>query len=173
MNPILAAVFSGAKRPLELREFPRPDLEPGEAWIRIECCTVCGSDVHTATGRRIEPSPSILGHEAVGVVEEVAVGSPPVDARGEPLRAGDRIVWSVIVSCGECDRCAGGLPQKCRSLAKYGHAVAEGRFALSGGISQGLLLRRGSTAVRVPTDLPGEVLAPASCATFSSESTMQ
>ena len=43
------------------------------------------------------------------------VGSP-----GD-LRIGDRVVWSVTVSCARCDRCLRGLPQKCRDLGKYGH----------------------------------------------------
>lgn len=159
-----AGVFLGAGRPLELREFPLPVLEAGEALVRVECCTICGSDLHTVTGARTEAVPSILGHEVLGVVD--AVGEPaPCDLAGAPLRRGDRITWSVAVSCGQCDRCRRGLSQKCRTLAKYGHEVAEGRYALGGGLAEFVLLRRGSSAIRVACEAPAEVICPANCAT--------
>ena len=130
-----AGVFLGAGQPMDLRTFPLPSPESGEAIVRIECCTLCGSDLHTITGKRTENCPSILGHEILGIVDTVG-DPPPCDLDGRPLRAGDRITWSTSVSCGDCDRCRGGLPQKCRTLAKYGHELAEGRYALSGGLSQ-------------------------------------
>ncbi len=160
----LAGVFLGTNRPLELRRFPLSSLADGEARVRIECCTICGSDMHTITGARNEAVPSILGHEAVGVID--AVGPlPPWDVNGQLLRCGDRVTWSTSVSCGSCDRCQRGLPQKCRTLAKYGHELAEGRLALSGGLAEFLLLRRGSTVVRIAPDMPAEVICPANCAT--------
>jgi putative phosphonate catabolism associated alcohol dehydrogenase len=160
----LAAVFVGAGTPLDLREFPVPSLEPGEALVRVECCTLCGSDLHTLTGARSEPAPSILGHEILGIVEQMG-DPPPCDLGGSPLRPGDRITWSTTISCGSCDRCRHGFPQKCRTLAKYGHELAEGRLALSGGLAELLLLRRGSAVVRISPDLPAEVICPVSCAT--------
>ena len=154
----------GHGKPLELRDLPVPAPGPHEALIRIECCTICGSDLHTVSGKRTEATPTILGHEAVGSVCELG-DPPPGDVEGVPLRIGDRITWSTSVSCGECDRCRSGLPQKCRTLARYGHEVAEGPYALCGGLSEFLLLRRGSTIVRVPGEIPAEVICPANCAT--------
>lgn len=158
-----AAIFTGAGRPLELQRLPIPSPAAGEALVRVDCCTLCGSDLHTVRGARIEPTPSILGHEILGTV--VAVGAPaPNDVAGEPIEPGDRITWSTAVSCGECDRCRAGLPQKCRSLTKYGHERAEGRTALAGGLAEYLLLRRGSAVVRLPERVADEVLCPANCA---------
>ena len=149
---------------MELRSLPVPELEAHEALVAIEFSTICGSDLHTVKGLRTERCPTILGHESIGVV--VAVGSPPLrDARGIDLRIGDRVTWSTSVSCGECDRCLSGLPQKCRSLSKYGHDVAEGRTALCGGLAQHLLLRKGSAVVHVDAGLSAEVACPANCAT--------
>lgn len=161
---VLAAVFHEAKRPLEFCLLPRPELQPGETLVRVVCCTLCGSDLHTIAGRRNESSPSILGHEILGVVEEVS-DEPAVDVHGDPLKPGDRITWSICVSCGRCDRCLGGLPQKCRHLHKYGHGRAEGRFALSGGLAEAILLRPDSTIIKVPDELPDHVACPANCAT--------
>lgn len=159
-----AAVFTGPGRPLELWSLPVPQPEPGEALVRIECCTVCGSDLHTIRGRRVERTPSILGHEATGVV--AAVGTPPLtDTTGRPLQPGERVTWSSSVSCGSCDRCLAGLPQKCRTLAKYGHETTEGRLALSGGLAEFILLRRGSAVVPVAPQLPAELVSPVNCAT--------
>jgi len=157
-------VFTGPGAPLELRRFPLPALQAGEALVRVECCTVCGSDLHTLTGKRNEIVPSILGHEICGRV--VDVGRPaPCDTDSQPLNVGDRVTWSTSASCGDCDRCARGLPQKCRSLAKYGHSSAAGDWPLSGGLSQYVHLRRGSAVVRVPATIPREVICPVNCAT--------
>jgi putative phosphonate catabolism associated alcohol dehydrogenase len=159
-----AAIFLGAGKPFVFRDLPTPRPGPGEALVRIECCTICASDLHTISGARIEPTPTILGHEALGIVAELG-DPPPTDVEGSPLALGDRITWSTAVSCGACDRCRDGLPQKCRSLAKYGHEIAEGRGALSGGLAERILLRHGSAIFRIDPQLPAEVVCPANCAT--------
>lgn len=159
-----AAVFEQPGKPVAIRELPVPQLESHEALVKIECCTICGSDLHTVKGTRKEKSPSILGHEAIGHI--IDLGWPPLaDVTGEALRIGDRVTWSTSCSCGNCDRCLAGLPQKCRTLAKYGHEVAEGRLALSGGLAEHLVLRSGSGVVRVGNDISADVLCPANCAT--------
>src|SRR5262245_7352517 len=85
-----AAVVVGPVRPLGIRAVPVPRPGAGEAVVRVECCTICGSDLHTLTGARTEPAPSILGHEILGVVH--AVGDPaPLDLEGHPLGPGQRI----------------------------------------------------------------------------------
>ncbi|MBY0457260.1 MAG: alcohol dehydrogenase catalytic domain-containing protein, partial [Gemmataceae bacterium] len=76
---IRAAIFDGPNVPLRLEPTARPKLQTGEAMVRVTLCTVCGSDLHTFTGRRKEKTPCVLGHEPVGVVEEV----------GGPLHAVD------------------------------------------------------------------------------------
>lgn len=160
----LAAIFHETGKPLELRNVALPSLLPGEAIVRISCCTVCGSDLHTVSGARTELTPTILGHEIVGVVAEVR--DPPLpDVDGNPLAVGDRVTWSTAISCGACDRCRNGLPQKCRAVVKYGHALAEGRHTLSGGFAEHLLLRPGSAVVKLTETVPDEVVCPANCAT--------
>ena len=161
---VTAAVFQGPERGVELQQFPVPSLKSREALVDITCCTVCGSDLHTLRGDRNEPTPSILGHEAVGRV--VAVGpQAPYDIDANEIKVGDRVVWSPCVSCGFCDRCLAGWPQKCESLFKYGHEIADGRHALSGGLSESILLRPGSAIARVPDAIPDVTIAPSSCAT--------
>ena len=60
---------------------------------------------------------------------------------------------------------AGGMPQKCRELRKYGHEKIAPRWELTGGFATHVHLRAGTAIVRVGEDLPASVLAPASCGT--------
>jgi threonine 3-dehydrogenase len=160
----LAAVFQSAQLPMELRQFELSELGEHEAWVRIECCTLCGSDLHTINGARREKCPSILGHEVIGHI--LALGTPPLhDMNGKALQIGDRVTWSVSVSCGACDRCQTGWPQKCRTLGKYGHELATGRAALSGGLAEYILLRSGSTVARIDPAISRHTICPANCAT--------
>ncbi|MFF2275966.1 alcohol dehydrogenase catalytic domain-containing protein [Agromyces sp. NPDC058126] len=159
----VAMVWYEPGRPHEALAAPGVHLSPGEALVEVELATVCGSDVHTVRGDRPAPAPLVLGHEQVGRV--VAVGDGAVRADGDPLELGDRVVWSVAVSCGECDRCRRGLSQKCRSLAKYGHERVHRGWELSGGFATHVQLRAGTAVVRVSEELPALVAAPASCAT--------
>ena len=124
---------------------------------------MCGSDLHTFTGRRKEKTPCVLGHEPVGVVEEVCGALRAVT--GEPVRAGDRVVWAVAVSCGSCFFCTHGFPQKCESLRKYGHEAITPQCGPVGGLSTHCHLLKGTAIVKVPAELPDAVAAPAGCAT--------
>ena len=65
---------------------------------RISLATICGSDLHTVSGRRGADVPCVLGHEVVGTV---AAPTSLCAADGRPLREGDRIVWSLTTSCGD------------------------------------------------------------------------
>ncbi|MFG1635139.1 alcohol dehydrogenase catalytic domain-containing protein [Pseudonocardia alni] len=136
---------------------------PGEVLVAVDLATVCGSDLHTTRGHRSSPVPGVLGHEQVGRVVATAPGLRHVD--GAPVRTGDRIVFSVAASCGECRRCRRGIPQKCADLHKYGHAPLDEARPLTGGFATHCLLAPGTATVVVPPAVPDEVAAPASCAT--------
>ncbi|MEJ3405921.1 alcohol dehydrogenase catalytic domain-containing protein [Rathayibacter sp. YIM 133350] len=142
---------------------PGVRLSAGEALAEVELATICGSDVHTVRGERSATTPLVLGHEQVGRI--VAVGEDARRADGSPLLVGDRVIWSVTVSCGACDRCVRGLTQACRSLAKYGHERVHRGWELSGGFATHVHLRAGTAIVPVDGSVPAAVLAPVSCAT--------
>jgi alcohol dehydrogenase len=160
---IRAAIFNGPYHPFRIETVARPVLQPGEALVRVSLCTVCGSDRHTVAGRRKEKTPSVLGHEPVGVIEEVNGTLRTVT--GEPVQVGDRVVWAVTVSCGECYFCVHGIPQKCESLRKYGHEEITPQCGPVGGLSTHCHLLKGTAIVKVPDELPDAVAAPAGCAT--------
>jgi len=159
-----AAVFVGAGRPLEIREIEVPKIGTGEILIDVLASAICGSDVHTWAGRRIEPTPCVLGHEIVGRVVELGEGAPTQDLRGAPLRVGDRVTWTLAASCGGCFFCEHDLPQKCEALLKYGHARIDSKRALSGGFAEYCLLAPGTGLVRVDVALDDGLVASANCA---------
>ncbi|WP_176697059.1 alcohol dehydrogenase catalytic domain-containing protein [Microbacterium sp. 3J1] len=159
-----AMVWIGEGHPHETIAVPGVALGDRDVLVAVEMSTICGSDVHTVQGRRSAPVPLVLGHECVGrVIATGDCGAEAVD--GTPLRIGDRVVWSVTVSCGACDRCSRGLTQKCRTLGKYGHDRIGVHGDLTGAFGSHVQVRAGTSIVRVPESLPASVLAPASCAT--------
>ncbi|KQO48775.1 alcohol dehydrogenase [Frigoribacterium sp. Leaf415] len=105
----------------------------------------------------------MLGHEQVGRV--VALGPGAVAVDGTPLAVGQRVVWSLTVSCGDCATCRRELPQKCESVRKYGHERLVTGWELSGGFATHVHMRSGTAIVPVADDLPAELLAPVSCGT--------
>lgn len=168
MDPIpprvtMAAVWTGAG--VDVRTVPIPALGAGEVLVRVRLATVCGSDLHTVTGRRPAACPSVLGHEAVG---DVVVAGPGAD-----IQVGQRVIWSVTVACGECPRCRSGLSAKCLSVRKVGHEPFDGDWALSGSYAAHVVLPRGTTIAVVPDALSDAVAAPAACATATVMATLE
>ena len=157
--------FHGTGIPFEVCEVP-VIATPEDTLVRVSLATICGSDLHTVSGRRDAPTPCVLGHEAVGTI---AAPTRHRSATGEPLREGDRVTWSLMVSCGTCDYCTDrNLPQKCRTLFKYGHARSEGSTTLSGTLSGGfathILLRQGTAIYRIPDGITDKEVVPINCA---------
>src|SRR5262249_21959207 len=149
-----AMVFDTAGKPLREATLPLPDLGPGELLVRVRACTVCGSDLHSYTGRRWQQPDTVLGHEIVGTVERLPPGEPVADYHGTPLREGDRVVWGLIASCGDCFRCERGLPMKCFRMVKYGHMPLFCPVKLTGGLATHCHVVRGTPVFRVPDGLP-------------------
>ncbi|GAB94107.1 putative phosphonate catabolism associated alcohol dehydrogenase [Kineosphaera limosa] len=161
----------------EERTWPAPDLGPGEALAAVDLATVCGSDLHTVSGRRHGPHPGILGHESVGRI--VAVGTQPpsvfeIDAaaageaetavRQRPAQVGDRVVWGVTVGCGTCPRCLAGRTAKCLYLRKTGHEPIDSSWPLSGGYATHVHVLPGLPLVVVPEHVPDGPAAMSACA---------
>ena len=159
-----AAVFIEPGKPLEMRKFNLPHkLEPGAALCKVKMSTICGSDLHTISGRRTEPAPLILGHEIIG--EIVALGSDlENDGFGDKLKIGDRVSWSIMASCGRCFYCGLDLPQKCEKLRKYGHTCCNEPPHLTGGYAEYIYLFPGTAIYKIPADIPDEIATPANCA---------
>ncbi len=153
--------FHGVGIPFEVCEMPVP-ATPNDVLVCISLSTICGSDLHTVSGRRGADTPCVLGHEIIGTLE---APTQLRSATGETLREGDRVTWSMTAACGTCDYCANrNLPQKCETMFKYGHARNEGDSALSGGFATHILLRPGTAIYRIPDAVTDREAVPINCA---------
>ncbi|KAH7303879.1 chaperonin 10-like protein [Stachybotrys elegans] len=95
-----AALWMGTKS-IKLGVVPRPTITaPKDAIVHITHCTICGSDLHMYAGdmNKVMEKGLIMGHEAIGVVEEVG---PQV----KNLTIGDRVIILPVIACGECFYC--------------------------------------------------------------------
>jgi putative phosphonate catabolism associated alcohol dehydrogenase len=157
MNSARIQLFEGSRRPFRPVSVPLPgDLQPGEVLAEISLATICGSDLHTAEGRREAPVPCVLGHEAVGRV---------VRSARDGVAENSRVTWAMADSCGSCPPCTHwDLPQKCDHLFKYGHASLTDGTGLNGCYASHILLRAGTAVLPVPDVLPDALAAPANCA---------
>jgi len=102
-----ALVYQGpGKKALEER--PRPNIaDPTDAIVRITKTTICGTDLHILKGDVATCTPGrILGHEGVGVIDQVGTS---VTA----FKAGDRVLISCISACGKCDYCRKQMYSHC------------------------------------------------------------
>jgi len=160
-----AAVFTGVGKPIEMWELDVPEAGPGAAIVRIDMCTVCGSDVHTWLGHRHGDTPGILGHETMGRIVALGEGLTH-DILGRPLSIGDRVTYAMYASCGDCYYCrVAGLPQKCVKLHKYGHGRCDVFPYWTGGFAEYLYLAPGTVIIKVPDDMKDEEITPINCAT--------
>lgn len=159
-----AAIFTGPGQPIVLREYAVPAPGAGEILVNITCATICGSDAHTFHGRRVEPTPCVLGHEIVGRIASFGPGAPTTDLTGAPIAIGDRVTWTLAASCGECFFCQKGLPQKCEKLFKYGHVAAAPGKEFTGGFADCCILRAGTGVMKLPDAISDALAAPANCA---------
>lgn len=159
---VSTALFHGAGQPFELCEQQITTPNADEILVRVSLATICGSDLHTFTGRRAAPVPCVLGHEAVG---RIVAPTEARDAYGDPLCEGDRVTWSIMAACGTCEYCnRRNLPQKCEKLFKYGHARSESPYLLNGGFAEEICLRSGTAIYRIPDAVSDIEAAPLNCA---------
>ena len=122
----------------------------GQALVKVEYCGVCHTDLHVAHGDFGKVPGRILGHEGIGIVEEVGEGV-------ETLKKGDRvsIAW-FFEGCGHCEYCTTGRETLCRSVKNAGYNV-------DGGMSDYALVTA-DYAVKVPEGLNPAQASSITCA---------
>ena len=89
-----------------LKEKPIPEVGPGDALLRVTTTTICGTDVHILKGEYPVARGLTVGHEPVGVIEEL--GKAVVG-----YKIGQRVIAGAITPCGQCHACLGGQPAQC------------------------------------------------------------
>jgi aryl-alcohol dehydrogenase len=142
----------------------------GEVLVRIVASGICHTDARAgASGGPGTPKPVVLGHEGSGVVEEVGPGVTT-------LKAGDHVVLSGS-SCGQCPQCQDNFPSYCVQMYPrnfgglridgtsaysqsgqrlFGHFFGQSSFAKHSIVAE-------RTAVKVPGDIPLDMLGPLGC----------
>jgi glutathione-independent formaldehyde dehydrogenase len=101
-----AIVFQRA-RELSVESVDDPELEaPTDALMRVSSSAICGTDLHIYEGRMGEPTGLVIGHEPLGVVEEVG---PAVVS----VKPGDRVTVPTHICCGFCASCVSGRTAEC------------------------------------------------------------
>jgi threonine dehydrogenase-like Zn-dependent dehydrogenase len=119
----MKAVTWQGKRDVRVEEVPDPTIEePTDVIIRVTSTAICGSDLHLyeVLGPFLD-SGDILGHEAMGIVEEVG---PDVTE----VKAGDRIVVPFNIACGSCFMCNQGLQSQCETTQVHEHGTGAALF---------------------------------------------
>ncbi|MEU0193493.1 zinc-dependent alcohol dehydrogenase [Streptomyces afghaniensis] len=119
----MRAVTWQGKRDVRVENVPDPEIqEPTDAVIRVTSTGLCGSDLHLYEVLTPFMTPGdILGHEPIGIVEEVGAGVPD-------LQAGDRVVVPFQIACGNCWMCLTGLPTQCETTQVHGEGMGAALF---------------------------------------------
>jgi threonine dehydrogenase-like Zn-dependent dehydrogenase len=155
----MKAVTWHGRRDVRVDTVPDPVIrEPTDAIVRITSTGICGSDLHIyeVLGPFMNEG-DVLGHEPMGIVEEVGGDVPG-------LSAGDRVVVPFQISCGTCYMCTQGLPTQCETTQVREHGMGAALFGYTklygevpGGQAQ--LLRvplAQNTTIKVPEGPPDD-----------------
>ncbi|MHA7282650.1 zinc-dependent alcohol dehydrogenase [Arthrobacter sp. TMS2-4] len=155
----MKAVTWQGKRNISVENVPDPTIqEPTDAIVRITSTAICGSDLHLyeVLGPYMHKG-DILGHEPMGIVEEVGSGI-------SNLKVGDRVVIPFNISCGYCFMCTRGLQSQCETTQVHAKGSGASLFGFSelygsvpGGQAEFLRVPFADYgAVKVGSDLPDE-----------------
>lgn len=164
MTTSKTAVFSGSGNPMNIIGVEIPPLKKHEILVRNEIATLCRSDIATYSGKRIEPTPTILGHEVVGRVHEFGPDASRTDLRGSQIQIGDRITWGIFASDPASEMSKRGMPQKGDDRFKYGHERIATDKTLHGGLSEFMVLRPHTPMIKIAEEVPVAVAAITNCA---------
>ena len=106
MSTKMKATVFHAPESIRVEEVPRPHAGAGEAVIRITLTTICGTDLHIVRGEYLVRPGLVIGHEPVGVIEELSDGVTG-------YKIGDRVLVGAITPCGQCRACLSAQWAQC------------------------------------------------------------
>ncbi len=158
-----AAVMPAPHAPIEVRELPAPELQPGGVLLHTLMSEVCGTDVHLHHGKLSGvPYPIVPGHVSVGVI--AGLRGPVLDVDGHAFQEGDVAAFlDVHETCGSCHYClVSKETTRCPSRKVYGitYPASEG---LLGGWAEAIWLKPGVKLLRLPGDLDAESYCGGGC----------
>jgi alcohol dehydrogenase len=150
MGKMKATVFHG-KNDIRVEQVERPRPGVGDAVIRITLTTICGTDLHIVRGEYPVKPGLIIGHEPVGVIEELGSG-----VLG--YQTGDRVLVGAITPCGQCRACLSGQLSQCGHGEGY-EAIGGWRFGntINGAQAEYLLVPSAqANLAKIPDELTDE-----------------
>lgn len=166
---VKAAVLRELNQPLVIEDLSLAVPQPDEVLVRIVATGICQTDIAMARGFPIPVArPFVLGHEGAGIVESVGSGVTSV-------AAGDHVVLS-FQHCQTCKQCSSGHAAYCEKFfVNFSGRRADGSTTLHAGEEvvgsnffgqssfSTYAIARASSVVRVPDDLPLEIMGPLGC----------
>lgn len=150
MEKMKANVFHG-KDDIRVEEVERPHAGVGEAVIRITLTTICGTDLHIVRGEYAVKPGLTIGHEPVGVIDELGAGVSGYEV-------GDRVLVGAITPCGQCRACLSGQSAQCGHGEGY-EALGGWRFGntINGAQAEYLLVPHAqANLAKIPDELTDE-----------------
>jgi D-arabinose 1-dehydrogenase-like Zn-dependent alcohol dehydrogenase len=162
------AVFTGVRKPFELREFPVPEPGPGAILVKVRLANVCGSDLHIWRGEydvsrgQQEPFCLSIGHEMAGEVARLGEGVEH-DSAGEQLAVGDRIVYQYFCACGHCRSCLRRSTPRCTQGLRYRYPPTKYPH-FNAAYGQYYYLNPGQSFFKIPGNVSDDLAGPANCA---------
>jgi alcohol dehydrogenase len=150
MEKMLANVFY-AKDDIRVEEVERPHAIVGDAVIRVTLTTICGTDLHILRGEYPVKPGLIIGHEPVGIIEELGAGVTGYSV-------GDRVLVGAITPCGQCRACLSNQLSQCGHGEGY-EAIGGWRFGntINGAQAEYLLVPNAqANLARIPDELSDE-----------------
>ncbi len=155
----MRAVTWQAKRTVSVETVPDPAIQkPTDAIVRITSTNICGSDLHLyETLTAFMGAGDIMGHEPMGIVEEVG-------AEVGAIKAGDRVVIPFQMSCGHCFMCSEKLYSQCETTQVHEQGTGAALFGFSklygevpGGQAEYLRVPQAQTThIKVPDGPPDD-----------------
>lgn len=140
-----------SKNKIRVEDVEKPRAGAGDAVIRVTLTTICGTDLHIVRGEYPVAPGLIIGHEPVGVIEELGEG-----VTGYEL--GDRVLVGAITPCGQCRACLSGHLSQCGHGHGY-EALGGWRFGNTINGAQAEYLRvphAQANLAKIPDDLSDE-----------------
>ena len=165
MIEISAAVCRGFGEALAIETLRLAPPEGNEIRVRVRTSAICHSDITCMDGGWGGELPAVFGHELAGVVTDLGPSAPPGG-----VCPGDRVLVSLLRSCGRCERCEAGSPGQCvaafaidsapRLVDKQGRPVLAGLRV--GGFAESVVVDV-SQAVKIPAQVADEAACLISC----------
>ena len=162
---IQAAVCREFGRPLTIETLRLDPPRGNEVRVKVLASSICHSDIIYMDGGWGGTLPTVFGHEVAGVVMDIGPAVPSAD-----IGRGDRVVVSLLRSCGRCECCAAGIPTQCatafpidsapRLTDESGRPVRAGLRV--GGFAESVVVDA-SQVVKVPADVADEAACLISC----------